>query len=81
MTMKAPKYMALGVQKMIDAGINGFAMQLMAESHADDPAKFGDETVVLMAKAHNGTPVYMLISTQAPSLDQFKTWPKAGAGR
>lgn len=75
MTMKAPKYAAFGVQEMIDARINGFAMQLMAESHADDPAKFKDETVVLMAKAHNGTPVYMLISTQAPEPEQFKGWP------
>lgn len=74
--MKAPKYAALGVQKMIDNGINGFAMQLMAESHADKPDKFKDETVVLMAKAHNGTPVYMLISTQAPEHVQFKDWPK-----
>jgi hypothetical protein len=78
MTMKAPRYAALGVQEMIDAGINGFAMQLMAESHADNPDKFKDETVMLMAKAHNGTPVYMLISTQAPDLDQFKGWPAHG---
>jgi hypothetical protein len=78
MTMKAPKYAALGVQEMIDAGINGFAMQLMTESHADKPEKFGDETVVLMAKAHNGTPVYMLISTQPPDPEQFKDWPPHG---
>ena len=78
MAMKRPKYAALGVQEMIDAGINGFAMQLMAESHADKPDKFGDETVVLMAQAHNGTPVYMLISTQAPDPAQFKDWPPHG---
>lgn len=75
MTMRYPKFAALGVQKMIDGGINGFAAQLLAESHADDPKKFGDETVMLMAKAHDGTPVYMLISTQMPDEAQLANWP------
>lgn len=74
MSMKRPKFAALGVQAMINSGINGFAAQLLAESHADDPAKFGDDTVLLMAKAHNGTPVYMLISTQMPEKEQFDAW-------
>lgn len=73
--MKTPKYAAMGVQKILDARLNGFAAQLLAESFADDPSTFGDETMFLMAKAHNGVPVYMLISTKAPTLDQFKDWP------
>ena len=63
------------MQKMLDSRLNGFGAQLLAESFADDPAKFGDETVLLMAKAHNGTPVYMIISTQKPDLEQFANWP------
>lgn len=74
--MKLPKYAALDVQTMLGARINGFAAQLMAESHADDASKFGDETVMLMAHAHNGTPVYMLISTRRPEFEQFKDWPR-----
>jgi len=77
MAMKRPKFAAIGVQAMIDAGINGFAAQLLAESHADEPEKFGDETVLLMAKAHDGTPVYMLVSTQMPTKEQFADWPTA----
>lgn len=73
--MKRPKFAALGVQKMLDAGLNGFAAQLLAESFADKPEKFGDQTVMLMAKAHNGTPVYMIVSTQMPDLEQFASWP------
>lgn len=81
MAMKRPKFAALGVQEMLDTGLNGFAMQLLAESHADDPERFGDETVMLMAKAHNGTPVYVLISTQMPDLEQFDGWPTDGSTR
>lgn len=79
MTMKYPLIALLGVQAMIDAGVNGFAAQLLAESHADNPEKFGDNTVLLMAKAHNGTPVYMLLSTEKPGLEQFANWPREAA--
>jgi hypothetical protein len=73
--MKRPKYAALTMQQMSDAGINPFAAQLMAEAHADKPERFGDETVMVVARAHDGTPVYMLISTRRPTLEQFKDWP------
>jgi hypothetical protein len=75
MTMKAPKYAAVTMQSQSDAGINPFAAQLMAEAHADDPAQWGDETVCVVGRAHNGTHVYMLISTQKPEPEQFKDWP------
>jgi hypothetical protein len=73
--MKRPKYMALTMQQQIDAGINAFAMQLMAEAHADKPEKWGDETVCLVGHTHSGTLVYMLISTQRPEPEQFEGWP------
>ena len=35
-------------------------MTLMAEAHADDRRQWGDETVMVVARAHNGTPVYTI---------------------
>ena len=74
--MKAPKYAAVTMQKQCDAGINAWAAQLLAESHADKPERFGDETVMIVARAHDGTPVYMLLSTRRPTVDQFEGWPR-----
>lgn len=76
--MKAPKYAAVTMQMMSDAGLNPFAARLLAESHADKPERFGDETIMLVADAHNGTPVYILLSTRRPTLEQFKDWPTQG---
>ncbi len=75
--MKFPRYAATTMQKIGDAGLNPFAAQLLAEAHADKPERFGDETVMLVAHAHDGTPVFMLLSTRQPTLDQFKDWPAA----
>lgn len=76
MTMKCPKYSADTPQKQLDAGINTFAAQLLAESHADKPELWGDETVLIVQRAHSGASVYMLLTTQPPDADQFKDWPK-----
>jgi hypothetical protein len=76
-TMKAPSLGARDKQTMSDGGINPFAVELVAESFADKPEKFGDRTIMLIAHAHAGTPVYMLISTQRPDPEQFSTWPKS----
>ena len=73
--MKAPKYAATTMQTMADAGLNPFAAQLVAEAHADKPERFGDETVMLVARTHNGTPVFMLVSTRQPTKEQFEGWP------
>ena len=73
--MKAPKYAATTMQQIADAGLNPFAAQLLAEAHADKPDKFGDQTIMLMARAHNGTPVFMLLSTRQPTKEQFEGWP------
>jgi len=74
--MKRPKYAAITMQQQSDAGINPFALQLMAEAHADDLGKWGDETLMVVAHAHNRTPVYILISTQKPENEQFADWPE-----
>jgi hypothetical protein len=76
MAMKKPKYAAITMQEQSDAGINPFAVTLMAEAHADDRKRWGDETVMAVGHAHNGTPVYMLISTQKPEIKQFASWPE-----
>ena len=74
--MKSPKYAAVTMQEQGDAHVNPFAVQLLAESYADDPERFKDETVLVVGRAHNGTAVYMLISTQKPEVEQFKDWPE-----
>jgi hypothetical protein len=74
--MKKPKYGIVGMQEQSNAGINPFAAKLMAEAHADDPERWGDETIMVVAPAHNGTLVYMLISTVAPKIEQFEGWPE-----
>lgn len=74
--MRQPKYAVWTMQDQLDGGLNAFALQLVAEAHADDPNRWGDNTVMVRAIAHNGTPVYMLISTQMPTAEQLATWPK-----
>lgn len=74
--MKRPKYAALTMQDQSDARLNPFALQLLAESHADDKSRFGDETVMAIARAHDGTPVFILISTRQPTKEQFEGWPE-----
>ncbi len=74
--MKKPKYAARTSQEMSDARINPFAVTLLAESFADDPARFGDETVMVVGYTHAGTPVYMLLSTHMPAPEQFRDWPE-----
>ncbi len=73
--MKMPKYAAVTMQKQAEVGMNPFALQLVAEAHADDKARFGDETIMAVSRAHDGTPVYMLISTRKPTKEQFENWP------
>jgi hypothetical protein len=74
--MKAPKYGAATMQAQSDARINPFAVTLIAESFADNPSVFGDETVMVVGYSHKGAMVYMLLSTQQPESWQFSTWPR-----
>lgn len=69
--MKLPKYIVQGVQGCIDLHLNGFALQLMAESFSDDPAKFGDENVVLVAEDHRGRTVYFVMTKTMPTEKDF----------
>jgi hypothetical protein len=50
--MKQPKYFVETMQQCISLGLNAFALQLMAESFADNPNKFKGENVVFLAEAH-----------------------------
>lgn len=76
MAMKRPSLAAVTMQQQHDARINPFAVQLLAESFADDDRPWGDKTLLLHGRARNGKTVYMLISTEAPSGEQFATWPE-----
>lgn len=75
MTMKRPEIVLKSMQSQNDARLNPFAIKLLAESFADVPERFGDKTVVVTGRAHNGTVVWMLISTQQPDAVQFENWP------
>jgi hypothetical protein len=74
--MKRPKYAAMTMQQQSDARMNPFALQLMAEAHADDKSLFGDETVMAVARSHDGTAVFLLVSTRQPTREQFEGWPE-----
>jgi hypothetical protein len=74
--MLKPKYAATSGQTQSNVGINPFAVTLIAESFADDPARFGDQTVMVIGHTHSGKPVYMLLSTRMPTVEQFNTWPE-----
>ena len=73
--MKAPKYVVLSLQDCINIGINAFALKLLAESFADDPAKFGDDNILFRLEAHNGQDVWMLVTKTMPNLADFEDAP------
>ncbi len=69
--MKKPKYFVETMQQASDLHINPFALQLLGESFADDPSKFGDENVVFLARAHNGSAVWFIMTKQQPRARDF----------
>ena len=71
--MKLPKYFVDSPQAAINAGINGFALTLLAESFADVPDKFGDENIALLGVAHNRQEVWFVMSKTAPKQSDFMT--------
>ncbi len=74
--MKAPKYFVANSQEAADVGINPFALTLLAESFADNPERFGDENVILLAHAHNGQEVWFIMSKHRPMSSDFDTLPQ-----
>ncbi len=69
--MKAPKCLINGTQQAIDIGLNGFAFTLMAESFADKAEKFGGENVAIVARAHSGDPVFLVMTKEQPLYRDF----------
>lgn len=69
--MKLPRYFVETAQQQADCRINPFALALLAESFADDPQKFGDENVLLLAQAHNGHAVWFIMSKTKPTAADF----------
>jgi hypothetical protein len=69
--MKLPKYFVETPQQAHNAGINPFALTLIAESFADAPERFGDENVVFLAHAHNGQEVWFIMSKARPRKEDF----------
>jgi hypothetical protein len=76
--MKLPKYFVQTMREAIDVGINAFAIQLLAESFADDPDKFKDENVVFLAHAHNGHEVWFVMSKTPFTRSDFEEPAPAG---
>jgi hypothetical protein len=69
--LKAPAYFVETAQQASDVGINPFALTLLAESFADNPERFGDENVILLAHAHNGQEVWFIMTKKRPTLQDF----------
>ena len=69
--MKAPKYFVDGIQEAFKHNLNGFALQLMAESFGDDEDRFGNENVVMVAATHTGKPVYFIMTKTRPVAADF----------
>jgi hypothetical protein len=59
------------MQQAIDLQLNAFAMQLIAESFADAPEKFGDENVVFLSRAHGGQQVWFVMTKTMPTKADF----------
>lgn len=68
--MELPSYVAFGANDAGKLGINPFALTLIAESFADDPAKY-EGSALVSAHAHNGTEVFILISKTRPEAADF----------
>jgi hypothetical protein len=69
--MKMPKYVLLSMQDCIDVGLNAFALELIAESFADKPEKFGADNLVVRLEAHNHQEVWMVLTKTAIQPQDF----------
>ena len=74
-------YACKNTQEAIDAGLNGFAVILLAESFGDDPNKFPLGGVMLVAHTHSHVPVYVTVSLTPPQIvdpvafeEERETW-------
>lgn len=72
--MKLP-ILLTAAQTQSHAGVNPFAATLLAESFADNPATFGDDNVLLGARAHNGQEVWILLTKTMPTVEDFAAVP------
>jgi hypothetical protein len=73
--MRLP-YVLESKQAMLNMGLNAFAIfaiDLLAESFADDPDKFGDKNLLLRALAHNGTEVWIVVTKTQPVPQDFES--------
>lgn len=69
--MKRPKHFIVTLQQASNLGINPFALSLLAESFADKPDLFGNENVVLLARAHTGQEVWFVMTKTQPLVEDF----------
>lgn len=69
--IKCPEMVLPTMQDAINVGLNAFALQLVAESFSDDPAKFGDKTVLVRMEDHNHHEVWMVLTKTAPKPEDF----------
>lgn len=61
-------YVCESLQKAHHAGLNGFAIKLIAESFGDNlKARFPNGGIMFnFPHAHDGTPVWVIVSAEAP---------------
>lgn len=75
--MKRPKLGCVTMQDMINARLNAFAAQLLVESYADEKSSHRDvnkdlEPIMLMARTHQDLPVFIIMTTVQPKLEDFE---------
>lgn len=82
--MKLPSLVLPDLQSCSEAGLNPFALTLLAESVADDPKKFPDIDkfpILACASADNGTEVWFCITTKPPVPADFDEVREVTGGR
>lgn len=59
-------YFAGNTQQAIDAGLNGFAVQLLAESYGDKIEQFPDGAIGFASEDHKRRSIYVIVSPDPP---------------
>jgi len=72
-----PKFVLPTMQACVDAGLNAFALQLVAESYSDGPTKFADAPVLVRMEDHKHREVWIMLWKEQPRPEDFSPAPPA----
>lgn len=69
--LKMPDMVLPTMQDCLNAGLNAFALQLLAESYSDDGRKHSDKAILIRMEDHQHRDVWIYISRQQPAPADF----------